>query len=77
MQTPIGKSNLKKTSKFSIQFTQTLPNMLDNDFVFKIDFKTYYEIPYLSGHKVLFCCKRILHLAMFQLRIYTVLFPIT
>ena len=53
MQTPIGKIEFEKRHpKFSIQFTQTLPNMLDNDFVFtKIDFKTYYEIPYLSGHK--------------------------
>jgi hypothetical protein len=32
--------------------TQTLPNLIGNDFVFsKIDFKTYYELPYLSGQK--------------------------
>ena len=40
----------KRHPKFSFQVTQTVPKMLDNDFVFtKIDFKTFYEIPYLSG----------------------------
>lgn len=53
MQTPMGKIEYEKRHpKFSIQFTQTLPDLLDNDFVFsKIDFKTFYELPYLSGQK--------------------------
>ncbi|UGS23450.1 DUF5686 family protein [Flavobacterium channae] len=53
MQTPMGKIEYEKRHpKFSIQFTQTLPNLLDNNFVFsKIDFKTFYELPYLSGQK--------------------------
>ena len=44
MQTPIGKIEIEKRHpKFSIQYTQTLPNVLENDFEFaKIDFKTYY-----------------------------------
>jgi hypothetical protein len=53
MQTPIGKIEFEKRHpKFSIQFTQTLPDVLENDFTFtKIDFKTFYELPYLSGQK--------------------------
>ncbi|MBV2195070.1 MAG: carboxypeptidase-like regulatory domain-containing protein, partial [Flavobacterium sp.] len=53
MQTPLGKIEYEKRHpKFSLQLTQTLPNILDNDFAFtKIDFKTYYELPYLSGQK--------------------------
>ncbi|WP_333809464.1 DUF5686 family protein [Flavobacterium sp.] len=53
MQTPIGKIEYEKRHpKFSIQYTQTLPNILGNDFAFsKLDFKTYYELPYLSGQK--------------------------
>ncbi|MFD2908824.1 DUF5686 family protein [Flavobacterium ardleyense] len=53
MQTPIGKIEYEKRHpKFTLQLTQTLPNLLGNDFVFsKIDFKTYYELPYLSGQK--------------------------
>ncbi|MCL9769675.1 DUF5686 and carboxypeptidase regulatory-like domain-containing protein [Flavobacterium sp. HXWNR69] len=53
MQTPMGKIEYEKRHpKFSLQLTQTLPNILDNDFTFtKIDFKTYYELPYLSGQK--------------------------
>ena len=53
MQTPIGKIEYEKRHpKLSLQFTQTLPNLIGNDFVFsKIDFKTYYELPYLSGQK--------------------------
>ena len=53
MQTPMGKIEIEKRHpKFSIQYTQTIPNMLENDFQFsKIDFKTYYELPYLSGQK--------------------------
>jgi len=53
MQTPMGLiENEKKHPKFSFQYTQTVPNFIGNDFVFsKLDFKTFYEIPYLSGHK--------------------------
>ncbi len=53
MQTPMGKIEMEKRHpKFSIQYTQTLPDILENDFEFsKIDFKTYYELPYLSGQK--------------------------
>ena len=53
MQTPFGKIEIEKRHpKFSFQITQTLPKVLGNDFNFtKIDFKTFYEIPYLSGQK--------------------------
>ena len=53
MQTPIGKIEYEKRHpKFSLQLTQTLPGVLENDFAFsKIDFKTFYELPYLSGQK--------------------------
>ncbi len=53
MQTPIRKIEIEKRHpKFAIQYTQTLPDILENDFEFsKIDFKTYYELPYLSGQK--------------------------
>ena len=53
MQTPMGKIEMEKRHpKFSIQYTQTIPDILENDFVFsKIDFKTFYELPYLSGQK--------------------------
>jgi hypothetical protein len=53
MQTPLGKLEIEKRHpKFSLQVTQTIPQILSNDFNFtKVDFKTYYEIPYLSGQK--------------------------
>ncbi len=53
MQTPDGKIEIEKRHpKFSFQVTQALPNVLDNDFTFtKFDFKTFYELPYLSGQK--------------------------
>ena len=53
MQTPFGKIEIEKRHpKFSIQFTQSLPDVLENDFQFsKIDFKTFFELPYLSGQK--------------------------
>lgn len=53
MQTPLGLLEYEKRHpKFSFQFTQSIPGAIDNDFVYsKIDFKTYYEIPYLSGQK--------------------------
>lgn len=53
MQTSEGKIEIEKRHpKFSFQVTQTLPGSLDNDFTFtKFDFKTFYELPYLSGQK--------------------------
>ena len=53
MQTPMGKIEYEKRHpKFSLQYTQTIPSVLENDFTYsKIDFKTYYELPYLSGQK--------------------------
>lgn len=53
MQTPMGKIEYEKRHpKFSLQLTQTIPGVLENDFAFsKIDFKTFYELPYLSGQK--------------------------
>ncbi|VXB26861.1 conserved hypothetical protein [Flavobacterium sp. 9AF] len=51
MQTPKSRIEIEKRHpKFSFQITQTLPKLLNNDFNFtKVDFKTFYEIPYLSG----------------------------
>lgn len=56
MQTPVGLLEYKKRHpKFSLQITQTLPSFLGNDFDYtKVDFKTFYEIPYLSGQKSAF-----------------------
>ncbi|MEG0851147.1 MAG: DUF5686 family protein [Flavobacterium sp.] len=53
MQTPTGRNESdKKFPRFTFQFTQSLPNVLDNDFTFgKIDFKTEYEKQYLNGQK--------------------------
>jgi hypothetical protein len=53
MRTPMGMiENEKRQPKFSFQVMQTLPDVVENDFTFtKVDFKTFYEIPYLSGHK--------------------------
>lgn len=53
MNTPLGVIEIEKRHpKFSLQVTQTLPDLLGNDFEFtKVDFKTFYEIPYLSGQK--------------------------
>lgn len=53
MQTPLGKIEIEKRHpKFSLQVTQTIPEVFGNNFDFtKVDFKTYYEIPYLSGQK--------------------------
>ena len=53
MDTPLGVLEIEKGHpKFSFQFTQTLPEIAGNDFVFsKLDFKTLYEIPFLSGQK--------------------------
>ena len=56
MDTPLGVLEIEKHHpKFSFQFTQTLPEIADSDFVFsKLDFKTLYEIPFLSGQKSMF-----------------------
>ena len=53
MQTPTGRTESdKRFPRFTFQFTQSLPNVLDNDFTFsKIDFKTEYEKKYLNGQK--------------------------
>jgi hypothetical protein len=56
MNTPLGVLEIEKRHpKFSFQYTQTLPDIAGNDFVFsKLDFKTLYEIPFLSGQKSMF-----------------------
>ena len=53
MQTPKNRIEIEKRHpKFSFQVTQTIPGILGNDFNFtKVDFKTYYEIPYISGQQ--------------------------
>jgi len=53
MQTPTGRTESdKRFPRFTFQYTQSLPNVLDNDFAFgKIDFKTEYEKKYLNGQK--------------------------
>ena len=53
MRTPKGLLEYEKRHpKFTFQFTQSIPGAIENDFTFtKIDFKTYYELPYLSGQK--------------------------
>ncbi|WP_072969718.1 DUF5686 family protein [Flavobacterium saccharophilum] len=53
MQTPTGRNETEKRfPRFTFQYTQSLPNVLENDFTFsKIDFKTEYEKKYLNGQK--------------------------
>ncbi|MEN2402151.1 DUF5686 family protein [Flavobacterium sp. MC2016-06] len=53
MQTPTGRNESEKRfPKFTFQYTQSLPNVLDNDFKFgKIDFKAEYEKQYLNRQK--------------------------
>jgi hypothetical protein len=53
MQTPNERYETEKRfPKFTFQFTQSLPNVLHNDFVFgKIDFRTAYEKKYINGQK--------------------------
>lgn len=42
----------KKHPKFSFQITQSIKDILDSPFNFtKFDFKTFYELPYISGQK--------------------------
>lgn len=56
MQTPKGRFEIEKSfPKFTFQFTQALPKVLENDFEFgKIDFRTEYEKKYLNGQKTSF-----------------------
>jgi hypothetical protein len=53
MQTPAGRIETEKRfPKFTIQYTQTVPELFDNDFEFgKIDFRGEYEQRYLAGQK--------------------------
>ncbi|MFB9078655.1 DUF5686 family protein [Flavobacterium procerum] len=53
MQTPSGRNESeKKFPRFTFQYTQSLPNVFDNDFTFsKIDFKAEYEKKYLNRQK--------------------------
>ncbi|WP_316633220.1 DUF5686 family protein [uncultured Flavobacterium sp.] len=53
MQTPTGRNESEKRfPRFTFQYTQSLPNVLENDFTFgKIDFKAEYEKKYLNGQK--------------------------
>ncbi|MDA6072419.1 DUF5686 family protein [Flavobacterium sp. AC] len=53
MQTPTGRTESdKRFPRFTFQYTQSLPNVLGNDFTFgKVDFKTEYEKKYLNGQK--------------------------
>lgn len=56
MQTPIGRIEVEKRfPKFTLQFTQSLPKIWQNDFEFsKIDFKAEYEKKYFNGQKTSF-----------------------
>ena len=53
MQTPSGRIEIEKRfPKFTFQYTQSLPKVMQNDFEFsKLDFKTEYEKKYLNGQK--------------------------
>lgn len=53
MQTPTGRMESdKRFPRFTFQCTQSVPNTLENDFLFtKIDFKAEYEQKYLNGQK--------------------------
>jgi len=53
MQTPSGRIEAEKRfPKFTLQLTQSIPNVLNNDFSFtKIDFKADYQIKYLDGQR--------------------------
>ena len=53
MQTPIGRLEIEKRfPKFTFQFTQALPKIIENDFNFsKIDFRAVYEKKYINGQK--------------------------
>jgi hypothetical protein len=53
MQTPVGRLEAEKRfPKFTLQFTQALPDILGNDFEFgKIDIRAEYEKKYINGQK--------------------------
>ncbi|PVX45544.1 carboxypeptidase-like protein [Flavobacterium sp. 103] len=53
MQTPTGRIETEKRfPKFTFQVTQSLPDVLNNDFTYtKIDFKADYQIKYLNGQR--------------------------
>jgi len=53
MQTPTGRIETdKRFPKFTFQLTQSIPNVLNNDFIFtKIDFKAEYQIKHLDGQR--------------------------
>ncbi|MBL0014370.1 MAG: carboxypeptidase-like regulatory domain-containing protein [Flavobacterium sp.] len=53
LQTEDGRFEVKKRfPKFTFQYTQTIPQFLENDFSFrKIDFRVEYEKNYLNGQK--------------------------
>ena len=53
MQTPTGRiESEKRFPKFTFQLTQSIPNVLNNDFSFtRIDFKAEYQIKYLNGQR--------------------------
>jgi len=55
MQTPNDKIEIeKKYPKLTFQYTQSLPNFLNNDFTFsKFDFKADYEKKYINGQKTI------------------------
>ena len=56
MQTPNERFETEKRfPKFTLQYTQAIPKLLHNDFVFgKIDFRTVYEKKYINGQKSAF-----------------------
>jgi hypothetical protein len=53
MQTPTGRiESEKRFPKFTLQLTQSIPEVLNNDFNYtKIDFKADYQIKYLNGQR--------------------------
>jgi hypothetical protein len=53
MQTPTGRIETdKRFPKLTFQLTQSIPNVLNNDFNFtKIDFKTEYQIDHIDGQR--------------------------
>ena len=56
MQTPTGRiESEKRFPKFTLQLTQSIPNVLNNDFTFtKVDFKAEHQINYLDGQRTTF-----------------------
>ncbi len=53
MQTPVGRiESEKRFPKFTFQFTQAIPDLLENDFEFgKLDVRAEYEKKYINGQK--------------------------